>query len=78
VIDEEISKLIETQYQRAVSILTENRDKLDALAQKLLDKEVIFREDLEEIFGKSLQIDRKTVSSLDNPADAGNVLNTES
>jgi cell division protease FtsH len=31
VIDEEISKLIETQYQRAVSILTENRDKLDAL-----------------------------------------------
>lgn len=52
VIDEEISKLIETQYQRAVSILTENRDKLDALAQKLLDKEVIFREDLEEIFGK--------------------------
>lgn len=81
VIDEEISKLIETQYQRAVSILTENRDKLDALAQKLLDKEVIFREDLEEIFGKRAwdpELTEKPVSNLDNPVDAGNVLNTES
>ena len=51
-IDEEISKLIENQYQRAIEILTENKDKLEALAGKLLEKEVIFREDLEEIFGK--------------------------
>lgn len=81
VIDEEISKLIENQYQRAVTILTENRDKLDALAGKLLEKEVIFREDLEEIFGKRAwdpELTEKPVSSLDNPADAGNVLNTDS
>ena len=51
-IDIEIKDIIENQYQRAVTILHENRDKLDALAQKLLEKEVIFREDLEEIFGK--------------------------
>lgn len=51
-IDEEISKIIETQYQRALEILASNKDKLDALAAKLLEKEVIFREDLEEIFGK--------------------------
>ncbi len=51
-IDEEISKLIETEYQRAKEILTLNRDKLDALALMLLDREVIFREDLEQIFGK--------------------------
>ncbi|SNV47301.1 ATP-dependent zinc metalloprotease FtsH 3 [Chryseobacterium taklimakanense] len=51
-IDQEISKIIETQYQRALNILAENRPKLDALAAKLLEKEVIFREDLEEIFGK--------------------------
>lgn len=51
-IDEEIKAMIENQYQRAVKILEENRDKLDALASKLLEKEVIFREDLEEIFGK--------------------------
>lgn len=51
-IDQEISKIIETQYERALNILAENRPKLDALAAKLLEKEVIFREDLEEIFGK--------------------------
>ena len=52
IIDQEISAIIENQYQRAVDILTNNREKLDALANKLLEKEVIFREDLEEIFGQ--------------------------
>ena len=52
IIDDEIKDFIDKQYNRAINILTENRDKLDALAQKLLDKEVIFREDLEDIFGK--------------------------
>lgn len=52
IIDEEISKLVESQYQRALQILSENKDKLDKLAGKLLEKEVIFREDLEEVFGK--------------------------
>lgn len=80
-IDEEISKLVENQYHRAVTILTENRDKLDALAQKLLEKEVIFREDLEEIFGKRAwdpELTEQPVSSVDDPAEAGNVLNPES
>lgn len=51
-IDLEIKSIIENQYDRAVQILTENKDKLDALANKLLEKEVIFREDLEDVFGK--------------------------
>ncbi|TCP26970.1 cell division protease FtsH [Tenacibaculum skagerrakense] len=51
VIDKEISKIIEGQYARAIQILDENRDKLDVLAQKLLEKEVIFKDDLIEIFG---------------------------
>ncbi|MCD9618776.1 ATP-dependent zinc metalloprotease FtsH [Chryseobacterium gleum] len=51
-IDAEIKSIIENQYDRAVRILADNKDKLDALANKLLEKEVIFREDLEEIFGK--------------------------
>ncbi|WEK69050.1 MAG: ATP-dependent zinc metalloprotease FtsH [Candidatus Chryseobacterium colombiense] len=51
-IDIEIKEIIENQYDRAIQILTENKDKLDALANKLLEKEVIFREDLEEVFGK--------------------------
>jgi cell division protease FtsH len=50
-IDVEIKSIIENQYDRAVQILTDNKDKLDALATKLLEKEVIFREDLEEVFG---------------------------
>lgn len=52
VIDEEVSKLIESQYERALKILTENQDKLGQLAEKLLEKEVIFKEDLVTIFGK--------------------------
>ena len=51
-IDEEVSKLIESQYQRALQILTDNKDKLTALAEQLLLTEVIFKEDLERIFGK--------------------------
>jgi cell division protease FtsH len=52
IIDEEVSKLVESQYQRALKILTENKDKLELLAEKLLIDEVIFKENLEEIFGK--------------------------
>jgi ATP-dependent metalloprotease FtsH len=51
-IDEEISKIIESQYKRAIEILDQNRDKLTVLAEKLLEKEVIFKDDLIEIFGK--------------------------
>lgn len=51
-IDDEISKIIETQYLRAVNILKENKDKLTQLAEQLLKKEVIFQDDLETIFGK--------------------------
>jgi cell division protease FtsH len=51
-IDQEISKLIEEQYQRAILLLEENRDKLEKLASILIEKEVIFRDDLEELFGK--------------------------
>lgn len=51
-IDEEVSKLIEGQYERAKQILRDNKDKLTALANKLLEKEVIFKQDLVEIFGE--------------------------
>ena len=54
VIDEEISKLIEGQYERAQAILTEHKDKLIQLADLLCEKEVIFQQDLENIFGKRL------------------------
>ena len=52
IIDKEISLLIEGQYQRAIKILNENKDKLNLLADILIEKEVIFKDDLETIFGK--------------------------
>jgi cell division protease FtsH len=66
-IDEEVSKLVEGQYARAKRILTENKDKLTALADKLLEKEVIFKEDLEKIFG-----DRQWLREDHVPARNGN------
>ena len=50
-IDEEISKMIESQYQRAIDILENNKEKLTILAELLLEKEVIFKDDLIKIFG---------------------------
>ncbi len=52
IIDQEISALIESQYLRAIAILEENKDKLNQLADILIEKEVIFKDDLETIFGK--------------------------
>lgn len=51
-IDEEVRLMIETAYARTVKILTDSKDKLKQLAELLLEKEVIFKEDLENIFGK--------------------------
>jgi ATP-dependent metalloprotease FtsH len=52
IIDEEVSKLVESQYARAIKTLKENQAGLNKLAEHLLEKEVIFTEDLEIIFGK--------------------------
>lgn len=51
-IDEEVRIMTETAYQRAKNILTEKKEMLAKLASRLLEKEVIFKEDLEEILGK--------------------------
>ncbi|MFD0989845.1 ATP-dependent zinc metalloprotease FtsH [Mariniflexile jejuense] len=51
-IDKEISDIIEKQYQRAIKLLEDNKDKLTELAEVLLEKEVIFKDNLEKIFGE--------------------------
>ena len=51
-IDEEVRNLIAGEYERAKRVLLEHKEGHAKLAQKLIDKEVIFAEDLEEIFGK--------------------------
>jgi cell division protease FtsH len=53
-IDQEVKKLVEKAYQRAVSIIEKNKERVEQLANLLLEKEVIFSEDLEKIFGKRL------------------------
>ena len=69
IIDEEVSKLIEFQYSRAKLILSENQDKLTLLAERLLTNDVIFKEDLEEIFGKR-QWDISSQDEVESSEDA--------
>ncbi|MDD4828879.1 MAG: ATP-dependent zinc metalloprotease FtsH [Bacteroidales bacterium] len=78
-IDVEIHKMIEQAYSKAKEILLANRDKLDKLALLLVEKEVIFREDLEEIFGKR-PFDEKKDENSENTiesSDQENNLNNE-
>ena len=69
-IDEEVSRIVEGQYVRAKHILSENKDKLTALATQLLEKEVIFKEDLEKIFGKRAW--EKEEQPIKQPSPNGN------
>jgi len=50
-IDKEVSKILDQQYQRAKDLLIANKDKVEQLGSELLEKEVIFKVDLETIFG---------------------------
>ncbi len=73
VIDEEVGKIIETSYQRALDILRSNKEKLAKLAKKLLEKEVIFKDDLEEIIGARPEGAKTSESISEMPADAAEV-----
>lgn len=61
-IDKEISKIVENQYKRACELVNKNQDKLTALANRLLEKEVIFKDDLVSILGER-PFDKKDDSS---------------
>ena len=72
IIDEEVSKMIEGQYERALELLSKNKEKLTELANKLLSQEVIFKEDLELIFGKrewETNIPEETPESIEASSD---------
>lgn len=51
IIDEEVKNLVESAYQHAKEIVQQHKEKIEQLAEMLLKKEVIFREDVEAIFG---------------------------
>ena len=66
-IDTEISSMIEAQYARAIDLLDNNKDKLTILAKLLLEKEVIFKDDLEKVFGKRPfdEVEEKVVEKVE-------------
>jgi ATP-dependent metalloprotease FtsH len=69
-IDAEVKLLVEKAYQRTKQILTDNREDLNKLAELLLEKEVIYKEDMQEIFGKRPFIKEvePLIHDIDNPA----------
>ncbi|MFV0531222.1 MAG: ATP-dependent zinc metalloprotease FtsH [Flavobacteriales bacterium] len=71
VIDNQVSKIIEEQYLRAIEILKNNQDKLTQLAEVLLDREVIFRDDLLKIFGdRPFEDEEETEKKNDQNSDS--------
>ncbi len=72
VIDEQVSKLIESAYQEALRILGDNLDGLTQLANKLIDKEVVFGDDLEMIFGKRPWVKEEIEFPKDSQQTTGN------
>ena len=67
-IDDEVSELISKQYERAKKILSKYKSKAKALASSLLENEVIFKEDLEKIFGKRKwsSYEEEKLNAMDN------------
>ena len=66
IIDEEVRKLISQVYVRTKELLTEKREGLEKLANKLLEKEILFQSDLEEILGKRPFDNRTTYDEFVN------------
>jgi len=71
-IDEEVRSLINSVYARTKQLLVEKAEGLEKLAQKLLEKEILFQSDLEEILGKRPFSHRTTYDEFVNGDDSGN------
>jgi AFG3 family protein len=65
-IDHEVRLIIEGVYTRTKDLLTEKREGLEKLAQKLIEKEILFQADLEEILGKRPFDNRTTYDEFVN------------
>lgn len=69
-IDAQIHQMVEQAYEKAKSILIANREKLDKLAQILVEREVIFREDVENIYGPRPWDEKAETQASDNNSEA--------
>jgi len=72
-IDKEISKIVENQYQRACDIVDKNQDKLTELANRLLEKEVIFKDDLVSILGERPYDKKEESPTKESPEETSDV-----
>lgn len=70
-IDSEVKKMIDIAYARTKDILSRHKEQLSQLAGRLLEREVIFKEDLEQIFGKRQWEDKPEVPLLPVPNSNG-------
>jgi len=81
-IDEEVKRIVNEQYDRAKQMLTEHNVQHDSLTKVLLEKEVIYADDLEEIFGKRKWLSRSqeilAQQELNNPDEAAIELGEDS
>ncbi len=83
IMDDEVFRMIAEQYERAKQILTEHKEGHNRLAQLLIEKEVIFAEDVERIFGKRPWVSRSeeileanaTAMAEDAAKDGGDTAN---
>ena len=66
-IDAEVKRIVEKAYSTARDIILEHRDQLDQLAEQLFDKEVLFREDLERIYGPRIADEEKRLQENPDP-----------
>jgi cell division protease FtsH len=70
IIDQEVRKLIDQAYERTKQLLAEKKQQVEILAEKLLDKEVLFQSDVEQLIGKRPYEEKKTLEVDESPSIA--------
>jgi AFG3 family protein len=76
IIDQEVKKLIEAAYARTKSLLNNHKEELHQLASRLLEREVIYKEDLEQIFGKRKWEDKSEMAHFNHSNNGAPVNDT--
>jgi cell division protease FtsH len=77
-IDQEVRKIIETAYDKTLDLIRSKREILEAIAQELLSKEVIFKQDLERLAGpRPFDVQNAEIPAIPTPESANNPTNQE-
>ena len=75
IIDEEVRGIIDNAYKRTLKLLTDKKGDVEKLAKALLEKEVLFQSDVEELIGKRPFEIKHTVHIVDNDLPPSHVIN---